>query len=137
MRSVLAVFLALALGGCVTGNVVTDLSAPSHVQEALKYRGRGNVTGFRGPWCRAFVNMSLRNSGHHLTDTSLRAKDAVNLGHRVDSLVAGAIFVMPHHTGFVWRVTGPNTFESVEGNHGHRVQTVMRSTRGLVLIIPN
>jgi len=132
-----AIILAFTLAGCETGSFSRDSSAPAYVREALKYRGSGNVTGFNGPWCRAFVNMAFNKVGHKINDTSLRAIDSLKLGPRISHPVPGAVFVMKHHTGFVWRVTGPTTFESIEGNNQNRVQSVERSTEGLILVLPN
>jgi hypothetical protein len=136
-RSCAIAALGLLLAGCVANDAHVDASAPPHVREALKYEGKGNVTGFRGPWCRAFVNKVLRDTGHPLADTSLAARDAVNLGQHISTPQPGAVFVMPHHTGLVWRVLGPHQFESVEGNAGHRVRIVMRDTAGLQFVMPN
>lgn len=127
----------MSLAGCVASDGHIDASAPSHVREALKYEGRGNVTGFKGPWCRAFVNKVLRDTGHPLADSSLAARNAINLGPRIDGPQPGAIFVMRHHTGLVWKVFGQGAFESVEGNSGHRVRTVMRESVGLIFVMPN
>eukprot|EP01037_Dinobryon_pediforme_P015179 gene15179-15322_t len=71
------------------------------IKTAMKYENHGNVTGFRGPWCKAFVNMIMKEAGHKLPDSSLRARDSASLGRRVVAPVAGSVFVQPHHTGFV------------------------------------
>lgn len=109
---------ALASPGTFSSfGAVSDVS--SILADASRYIGRGNVTGFRGPWCKAFVNKVLRETGH-FADRSMRAIDGLRLGPRVSEPSPGVIAVMPHHIGFVVRAI-PGGIILLSGNHGHQV----------------
>jgi hypothetical protein len=88
-------------------------------REAMKYIGRGNITGKRGAWCRWFVNMVLERTGHRLADTSGLAHNSYRLGPRT-SPHPGAIAYNWRHVGFVLKVRGSSVL-LISGNHGHRV----------------
>lgn len=89
---------------------------------ALARVGWGNITGFRGPWCAAFVNVGLSSTGHRHV-ASRRAIDAIGDGMRVRRPERGDLAVMRHHvTIFVgW---GGRGFVAVGGNQGHGRVTV-------------
>ena len=134
---------ALASGGHgpTNDNAQTQTQSPASVGDvvntAMKYENHGNVTGFRGPWCKAFVNMIMKETGHNLPDNSLRARDSVSLGRRVVTPVAGAVFVQPHHTGFVIRPLDGGQFLAISGNYGHRVRVAVFQASSAHFVIPD
>lgn len=87
---------------------------------ASRFIGGGNPTGFRGPWCMAFVEMVLRKTGHYAM-RSLRAIDALRLGPHVQDPRPGDIAVMRHHVTFVAKV-GRVSIIGLGGNQSHRVR---------------
>ena len=91
------------------------------VAEAARYVGSGNPTGFRGPWCKAFTNMVLREEGYH-PGPSLRAIDALADGYRVSSPEPGDLAVMRGHVTFFAQWDGPDAFDGLGGNQGHAVR---------------
>lgn len=104
-----AVFEIGAVSGPAQSRIIAD---------ARRYLGMGNVTGFRGPWCMAFVQKILRETGHHFT-RSLRAIDARFLGLPTTPRT-GVVAYTAHHTGFVVGVERGRIL-LLSGNHGHRV----------------
>lgn len=57
-------------------------SAPQIVAEAARYIGTRNPMRFRGPGCKAFVNMIARRTGY-AANASARAFDTRGMGQRV------------------------------------------------------
>lgn len=105
------------------------------LREAARYLGDGNITGHRGPWCRFFVNMILRNTGHRYNSDGT-AWSARYLGPGTGPH-PGAIAYTWHHTGFVARVD----FERgrvllLGGNQSHRVSLKWHSMRGMRFVEP-
>jgi hypothetical protein len=89
---------------------------------ASRFVGDSNPTGFRGPWCKAFVNMVARKTGH-FTNASLRAVDALHMGVRVRSPRPGDVAVMRSHTTF-FAGYGGRGFLGLGGNQSHHRVTV-------------
>lgn len=89
---------------------------------ASRFVGDSNPTGFRGPWCKAFVNMVARKTGH-FTNASLRAVDALRMGFRVRSPQPGDVAVMRSHTTF-FAGYGGRGFLGLGGNQSHHRVTV-------------
>jgi hypothetical protein len=89
---------------------------------ASHFVGSRNPTGFRGPWCKAFVNMVARETGHP-ANASLRAVDALHMGYRVRSPRPGDVAVMRSHTTF-FAGYGGRGFLGLGGNQGHHRVTV-------------
>ena len=119
-----------------------SFSNSSVIEMAMKYEGRSNPTGTHGPWCRDFVNMILKMTGHQLKDNSRMAVNAVNLGSRAPMPLSGAIFVQNRrrghgHTGFVIKPLNNGNFLAISGNHGRRVKVAVYSARGVRFVIPN
>ena len=83
---------------------VRAVAAPLDLHPALRvasaYLGHRNPTGTRGPWCRDFVNLTLRAAGYRVADNSRRARDAVRLGSRVFDPRPGDLVVMRSHVTF-------------------------------------
>ena len=105
------------------------------VAEAARYIGSRNPTGFRGPWCKAFVNMVARRSGYYV-NTSLRAVDAALMGQRVAGPVPGAYRVTRGHVSLVARVEGSRVV-AISGNNGHgRVGWSHYAARGAAYYLP-
>ena len=101
------------------------------VAEAARYVGWSNPTGFRGPWCKAFTNMVLREAGYH-PGPSLRAIDALADGQRVSAPQPGDLAVMRGHVTFFAQWDGPDAFDGLGGNQGHAVR-LSRFWRGAVI----
>lgn len=89
---------------------------------ASRFVGDANPTGFRGPWCKAFVNMVARKTGH-FSNSSLRAVDALRMGYRVRSPQPGDVAVMRSHTTF-FTGYGGRGFLGLGGNQGHHRVTI-------------
>ena len=89
------------------------------VKTALRYVGDGNVTGFSGPWCGAFMALVARKTGAHLPPNPLLAANWRFAGPHV-APQPGAFIVLRHHVGLVLRVVG-RFVQVVSGNHSHRV----------------
>lgn len=88
---------------------------------AERYLGDRNPTLFRrGPWCKAFVNMIARKTGHFY-NRSLRAIDGLRMGVRVRFPRAGDLAVLRHHIT-IFAGYGGRGFLGLGGNQsGHRV----------------
>ena len=86
---------------------------------AERFIGRGNVTGFRGPWCGAFMGKIASATGHGKPRGFLQARQWLHAGPHVRPHV-GAVAVLPHHVGIVSAVHG-RTVTLLSGNHSHRV----------------
>ena len=105
------------------------------VAEAARYIGSRNPTGFRGPWCKAFVNMVARRSGYYV-NASLRAVDAALMGQRIAGPVPGAYRVTRGHVSLVAAVHGGSVV-AISGNNGHgRVGWSHFATRGAAYYLP-
>lgn len=89
---------------------------------ASHFVGDRNPTGFHGPWCKAFVNMIARKTGH-FTNASLRAVDALHMGYRVKSPRPGDVAVMRSHATF-FAGYGGRGFLGLGGNQSHHRVTV-------------
>jgi uncharacterized protein (TIGR02594 family) len=91
--------------------VSTDLIAI-----ASRFLGRGNPTGFRGPWCGAFMALVARMGGYAVPSGYLQARQWIHAGQRLSKPEYGAVAVWTGHVGLVrqWPVI-------ISGNFGHRV----------------
>jgi len=98
---------------------------------ASRFVGDSNPTGFRGPWCKAFVNMIARKTGH-FTNASLRAVDALRMGFRVRAPRPGDVAVMRSHTTF-FAGYGGRGFLGLGGNQSHHRVTVSSYPLGRVI----
>lgn len=108
---------------------------PDIVAEAARYIGSRNPTGFRGPWCKAFVNMVSRRTGYY-ANPSLRARDTHAMGVRITNPVPGAFRVTRGHVSVVARVEGVRVV-AVSGNNGRgRVGWSHYSARGAAYYLP-
>lgn len=85
---------------------------------ARRYLGLANPTGMRRPWCRDFVNMVLRQTGHALADASGLAMNALRLGPHVLSPRPGDVIVMRRHVTFFVGYGGRGVL-GLGGNQGH------------------
>jgi uncharacterized protein (TIGR02594 family) len=93
------------------------------IADARRYLGLSNPTGTRGPWCRDFVNMVLRQTGHALRDVSRTAIAALRLGPRVSNPRPGDIVVMRSHVTFFAGFGGRGVL-GLGGNQGHHRVTL-------------
>ena len=92
---------------------------------ASHFVGDRNPTGFHGPWCKAFVNMIARKTGH-FTNASLRAVDALrHMGYRV-KLQTGDVAVTRSHATF-FAGYGGRGFLGLGGNQSHHRVTVSKA----------
>ncbi|KAF2991169.1 hypothetical protein OGR47_02625 [Methylocystis sp. MJC1] len=96
---------------------------------AQSFVGRGNFTGFRGPWCGAamseWVALYTGRNPH-----ILRARDWARFG-RPSRLVPGAIVSKPHH---VFVSTDGRTCGIGGNEHGRVENRCGRSLRGVIAI---
>lgn len=109
------------------------------VAEASRYIGTRNPMGFRGPGCKAFVNMVARRAGYY-ANASMRAFDTAGMGQRIAYPVPGAYRVSARrgggHTEIVADVQG-NTVVTINGNKGrNRVGWSYRSVAGARYYMP-
>jgi hypothetical protein len=95
------------------------------------YLHHGNVTGYRGPWCKAFTNLVLRQAGYH-PGPSLRAIDALADGTRVNAPTPGDLAVMRGHVTIFKEWYGPTAFIGLGGNQGHDVTEAVFSRYAVV-----
>lgn len=90
------------------------------IATAERFLGDRNPTGFRGPWCKAFINLIARKTGHYF-NRSLRAIDGLRMGVRVRVPRAGDLAVFQHHIT-IFAGYGGRGFLGLGGNQtGHRV----------------
>jgi len=106
------------------------LSGAAMLDEARRFLGSRNPTGFRGAWCGAFMVMIARREGRAAPPAPLLARSWARAG-RPSGPVVGAIAVMPHHVGVVAAVA-PGKVLLVSGNHGHRVAEGWYSTHRII-----
>jgi hypothetical protein len=96
------------------------------IQIASRYIGHGNVTGFRGAWCKYFTNKVLREAGFHPSPSGM-AIDGLLDGQRVRNPQPGDLAVMRSHITF-FAGYGGRGFIGIGGNqgghYGHRDVTV-------------
>lgn len=116
-----------------TGSGLSSAASSGILAEAKRYIGEGNPTGLHKRWCKAFVNMVLRKTGHAV-DRSARAIDGLHLGYRVSNPQPGDIAVMPHHITFFagW---GGRGFYGIGGNQGRSVRMSNFSTSQVIAFI--
>jgi uncharacterized protein (TIGR02594 family) len=92
------------------------------VVEAEKYVGSGNLTGFRGQWCGAFMGLVAERTGHRAPDGFRKASEWLKAGHRISRPQVGAIAVLRSHVGVIAAVADDGRLVLVSGNHtGGRV----------------
>jgi hypothetical protein len=102
---------------------------------AEQFIGDRNPTGFHGPWCAAFINLTEKLAGYHPT-RSLRAIDKVHDGIRVASPEPGDLAVSRHHVT-IFAGWGGRGFIGVGGNQGGgRVTAASFHTYGWIWIRP-
>jgi hypothetical protein len=121
----------LAAMAVSVGLVLTPPAKAGPLEIAKRYLGARNVTGFRGPWCKAFTNKVLREAGFQAS-AGLRAIDALRDGFRVGTPSPGDLAVMRGHVTFFvsW---GGRGFLGLGGNQQHgRVALSSFPTRKVV-----
>lgn len=109
------------------------------VAEASRYIGIRNPMGFRGPGCKAFVNMVARRSGYAV-NKSMRALDTASMGRRVSYPQPGDYRVSTRrgggHVEIVASVDGGRV-TTINGNKGrNRVGWSHRSIGGAAYYRP-
>lgn len=109
------------------------------VAEAVPFIGTRNPMGFRGPGCKAFVNMIARRAGYY-ANASMRAFDTAGMGQRIAYPVPGAYRVSARrgggHVEIVAEVNG-GTVTTISGNKGrNRVGWSYRSVAGARYYLP-
>ena len=114
-------------------------SAPQIVAEAARYIGTRNPMHFRGPGCKAFVNMIARHTGY-ATNASMRAFDTRGMGQRVAYPQPGDYRVSSRrgggHVEIVASVDGGRV-TTINGNKGrNRVGWSYRSIAGAAYYRP-
>ena len=106
------------------------LSGAAMLDEARRYLGAGNPTGFRGAWCGAFMAMIARQTGHAIPANPLLARSWARAGRPTDPAI-GAVAVMPHHVGQVVALE-PGRVKLLGGNQRHRVTENWYPTRRFI-----
>jgi len=114
-------------------------SAPQIVAEAARYIGTRNPMHFRGPGCKAFINMVARRAGY-LVNASMRAFDVAGMGWRVSRPHPGDYRVSARYGGghveIVASVDGGRV-TTINGNKGrNRVGWSHRTVAGAAYYRP-
>lgn len=123
----------------VPGAAMDIRPAAQLVAEAARYIGTRNPMGFRGPGCKAFVNMVARRTGYAV-NRSMRAFDTVSMGRRVAYPQPGDYRVSTRrgggHVEIVASVEGGRV-TTINGNKGrNRVGWSHRSVAGAAYYRP-
>ena len=92
----------------------------SLIAEARRFVGRGNPTGFRGPWCGAFAALVARRTGYLVPHGYLQARQWVHAGRRLPGPRPGVYAVRQHHVALVESVHG-HFVTLINGNFRNRV----------------
>ena len=87
---------------------------------ARQFLGRGNVTGYRGQWCGAFLGLVAKRAGHAVPAGYLKASEWIHAGRRLSGPRPGAVAVWSHHVGIVEAITARGPL-LISGNFGRRV----------------
>ena len=112
------------------------------LEEAKRWIGSSNPTGFHGPWCGAFQAMVARNVGVEPPRGYLQARQWVNAGRRISTPEVGSIAILKRrkggHVGVVAGVDENGNPIIVSGNHNRRVGIgVYPSSRVVAYVEPN
>ncbi len=118
-------FAVAALGAALFGLARPARAESNVLAVARHYLGARNPTGFRGPWCKAFVNLALRRAGRPAS-RSYRAIAALHDGARVRAPRPGDLVVMRHHVAFFLRFGGRGVV-ALGGNQGRRHRVTVSS----------
>lgn len=114
-------------------------SAPQIVAEAARYIGARNPMRFRGPGCKAFVNMVARRTGF-AANASMRAFDTASMGQRVSYPQPGDYRVSRRRGGGHVEIVasvGAGGVTTINGNKGrNRVGWSHRSIAGAAYYRP-
>jgi hypothetical protein len=102
------------------------------VRHAAAYLGAGNVTGFRGPWCGAFMAKIAREVGHALPRGPNLAANWASLPRT--SAHVGAIAVFRHHVAIVAGFRG-GTPLLLGGNQAHHRVSIHPMRRGAIAFV--
>lgn len=104
------------------------------LDEAWRWIGVRNPTGFAGPWCKAFTNFVIERLGFH-PGPSLMAIDALRDGQRVAVPQPGDLAVMRGHVTFFVRWIDAGRFIGLGGNQHHAVAELVFSRRAVVAFV--
>lgn len=107
-----------AVAAAELGSAETESHGSTMVDRAKAYLGSRNPTGFRGPWCGAFMTMIAKATGHAVPGGPYRARSWASLPRT--SPHVGAIAVFRHHVALVAGFRN-GTPLLLGGNQGHRV----------------
>ena len=115
------------------------VQAPSKNQgsllaNAMKYLGMGNITGFRGPWCGAFMGMIAKETGKPVPKDYKVAAAWSKVGTRISKPEVGAVAVMRHHVGIVLGVKDGKVL-LISGNHNRRVGEGLYAQRRIIAYV--
>ena len=97
--------------------------------EAGRYIGRGNPTGFRGPWCGEFLALVARRVGRPVPPAWRLAASWRHAGPRLSGPRIGALAVWSHHVSII-AAHGRGWVIGVGGNQSGDVRASRFSTRG-------
>lgn len=96
---------------------VVEGGASALLDVASRYVGRGNFTGFRGPWCGAAMSV-VASEATGRRYWILRARDWAHVGRPTTAHV-GAVAVLPDHVGTAAGFEGGSVLLA-GGNQGGR-----------------
>jgi hypothetical protein len=116
----------------------TNLPAPTaFVALADRYVGLPNPTGFRGPWCGAFVGMIARRAGYFVPAGFRLAINWLHAGPRLPGPRPGALAVRRGHVALIRAVLSGGRIETDNGNFKHIVgRTIERASRYAAFVEP-
>ena len=108
------------------------LSGSAMLDAAAQYIGSRSPTGFRGPWCGAFLGLVARKTGHAAPRDYRLARSWARAGVRSAPQV-GAVAVFRHHVTIIAQLV-PGGFIGLGGNQHRRVQRSRFPWRGVIAI---
>jgi uncharacterized protein (TIGR02594 family) len=106
----------------------------SLLDHAMRYLGMRNMTGFRGPWCGAFMGMIAKEAGAVIPKDYKLAAAWSKVGTRISKPEVGAVAVMRHHVGVIAGVEGGKIL-LVSGNHNRRVGEGLYAQRRVIAYV--
>ena len=105
------------------------------VAEARRYVGRGNFTGFHGPWCGAAMGAWVRQEGKPIPRNFRLARSWAHVGNRLRGPAVGALAVFRGHVTIVAGRTADGRIIGLGGNQGHMVRYSVYDPRRVLAFV--